>query len=164
MPDPTPVPRLQPSDVSLAHALVRVGLGVNIAMHGLVRLPDLPGFAAGLEADFADTFLPGALVYASGYGIVFAETVIGTLLVLGLFLRPVLAAGTALMIVLIFGTCLLQNWGTAGSQLVYLGIYGLLLGSAGFDRFSLDGKRAAGRGGRRRFGRWEKRRTGRLLD
>ncbi len=164
MPDPTPVPRLQPSDVSLAHALIRVGLGVNIAMHGLVRLPDLRGFAAGLEADFAETFLPGALVHLSGYGIVFAETVIGILLVLGLFLRPVLAAGMALMVVLIFGTCLLQNWGTAGSQLVYLGIYGLLLGSAGFDRFSLDGRRTAGRGGRRRFGRWEKRRTGRLLE
>ena len=36
-------------DKALAHSLARLGLGVDIALHGFVRLPDLSGFAAGMQ-------------------------------------------------------------------------------------------------------------------
>jgi thiosulfate dehydrogenase (quinone) large subunit len=62
----------------------RLGLGVNIAMHGFVRLPDVSGFAMGMQKQFAETFLPGSLVYTTGCCIPIGEAVIGTLLVLGL--------------------------------------------------------------------------------
>ena len=104
-------------DKALAHGLARLGLGVTIALHGFVRLPDLSGFAAGMQKQFAETFLPGSLVYATGYCIAIGEAIIGTLLVLGLWLRPALAAGSLLMILLLTGTCLLQNWSVAGLQL-----------------------------------------------
>lgn len=42
---------------------------LNIALHGLTRLPDLPGFAAGLREQFAKSFLPPSLVTTSAYGI-----------------------------------------------------------------------------------------------
>ena len=66
------------------------------------------------------------------------ETVIGTLLVVGFWLRPALAAGSLLMILLLSGTCLLQNWSVAGLQLGYLAFYAGLLATAACDRFSLD--------------------------
>ncbi|AHF93285.1 DoxX family protein [Opitutaceae bacterium TAV5] len=129
------------SDYRLAHALARLGLGVNIALHGLVRLPKLDAFASGLREQFAQSILPGPLVYLSGCGIVIGEAVIGVLLVLGLFLRPALVAGTLLMILLITGSCLIENWGAAGIQMTYLGFYAVLLATVRHDAWSLDSRR-----------------------
>jgi thiosulfate dehydrogenase [quinone] large subunit len=125
-------------DRELAHGLSRLALGVDIAMHGFVRLPKLASFAGGMEKEFAKTLLPGALVYATGCGIVIGEAVIGTLLVLGLFLRPALVAGMFMMILLLFGVCLLEKWDVAGTQLTYVAFYGALLATAQWDRYSAD--------------------------
>ena len=57
-------------DKALAHGLARLGLGVNIALHGFVRLPNLSGFAADMQKQFAETFLPGPLVYATSSALV----------------------------------------------------------------------------------------------
>ena len=92
-----------PADQNLAYALARIGLGLNIALHGLVRLPHLAGFAAGLRPEFAPTFLPGSLVEVTGYAIVIGEAVIGLLVLFGLWLRPALVAGMLLMLLLEFG-------------------------------------------------------------
>lgn len=129
---------LADSDRSLAYALARLGLGINIALHGLVRLPKLDAFASGLREQFAQSILPGPLVYFCGYGIAIGETAIGILLVLGLFLRPALVAGTLLMILLITGTCLIENWSAAGLQMTYLGFYAVLLATIRHDAWSLD--------------------------
>jgi thiosulfate dehydrogenase [quinone] large subunit len=125
-------------DRELAHGLARLGLGVNIALHGFVRLPKLASFAGGMEKEFAKTALPGSLVCAMGYGIPICEAVIGSLLALGLFLRPTLVAGTLLMIQLLFGVCLLEKWDIASVQLTYLGFYAALLATARWDRYSVD--------------------------
>ena len=42
------------------------------------------------------------------------------------------------MIVLLFGTCLVQNWSAAGDQLIYLAFYATLLVLRSHDRWSLD--------------------------
>jgi len=128
-------------DRELAHGLARLGLGVDIALHGFVRLPKLASFAAGMEKEFAKTLLPGALVYATGYGIAIGEAIIGSLLVLGLFLRPTLVAGMLLMILLLFGVSLLEKWDIAGLQLTYIAFYAALLATASWDRYSVDGWR-----------------------
>ena len=110
-----------------ARQSARLGLGVDISLHGFVRLPDLSGFAAGMQKQFAETFLPGSLVYAIGC-IAIGETVVGTLLVLGLWVRPALTSGSLLMILLLAGTSLLQNWSVAGLQLGYLAFYAAVFG------------------------------------
>ena len=97
-------------DAALAHGLARVALGLNIAMHGYSRLPNLAGFANGMVKQFAATFLPGPLVYTTGCAIAIGEAIIGTLLFLGLFCRPVLVIGALLMLLLIFGSALIQQW------------------------------------------------------
>ncbi|MDP0501207.1 MAG: DoxX family membrane protein [Verrucomicrobiota bacterium JB022] len=117
-------------DYRLAHSLARWGLGINIALHGYTRLPTLGSFAATMQENFAQTILPGGLVYATSYLIVLGEVLIGTLLVLGLWLRPTLIVGAAHMILLITGACLIQNWSAAGTQMVYLAFYVVLLATA----------------------------------
>lgn len=130
------------NDYAWAHALARLGLGINIALHGLTRLPNLPGFADGLRDEFADSILPPALVTLSAYGIAISEAVIGILLLFGLFLRPTLVAGSLLMSLLLFGTCLIQNWSSAGIQMTYLAFYSVMLATMKYDRFSIDAWRA----------------------
>jgi len=127
------------SDASLAHAIARIGLGINIALHGWTRIPKFKGFEASLLKDFADSPLPASLVSLSAYGIVTAESMIGTLLLLGLWQRKALLAGGLLMWTLLFGVCLVQNWGAAGVQMVYLAFFAGLLATLRHDKWSLDG-------------------------
>jgi len=126
------------TDYALAHGLARIGLGVDIALHKWTRVPHLAGFAAETQKQFAASILPAPIVYASGYGIGIGEAIIGTLLLLGLFLRPTLVAGTLMMIFLLTGTCLIQNWNGAGTQLIYLAFYCALLATARYDGLSVD--------------------------
>lgn len=126
------------TDYSLAHGLARLGLGVNIALHGLTRVPNIPGFAQSLREQFAKSILPPTWVELSAYGIVYAEVTIGLLLTFGLLLRPALIAGALKMIMLLFGVCLIQNWNAAGTQMIYLAFYAVLLATARLDRYSLD--------------------------
>jgi thiosulfate dehydrogenase (quinone) large subunit len=128
-------------DAALAHGLARVALGLNIAMHGYGRLPNLAGFANGMVKQFAGTFLPGPLVYITGFGIAIGEAVVGTLVFLGLCCRPALVIGTLLMMLLIFGSTLIQQWEIVSVQMIYVAFYAGLLATARYDRFSLDGLR-----------------------
>jgi thiosulfate dehydrogenase [quinone] large subunit len=126
------------SDVGLAVALARLGLGVNIALHGWTRVFKFREFSAHLEKQFANSILPLPLIDASAYGIAGCECIVGLLLIAGLALRFALSAGSVLMIVLLFGTCLIQDWSTAGDQLIYLAYYAALLALCGMDRWSLN--------------------------
>ncbi len=128
-------------DAALAHGLARMALGLNIAIHGYGRLPDLIGFANGMVKQFAATFLPGPVVYITALGIPIGEAVIGTLLFFGLFCRPTLVFGTLLMLLLIFGSSLIQQWEIASVQMIYVAFYSGLLATVRYDRFSLDGLR-----------------------
>ena len=128
-------------DAALAHGLARVALGLNIAIHGYSRLPNLVGFANGMVKQFAATFLPSPLVYITGLSIAICEAVIGTLLVIGLVLRPALVGGALLMLLLIFGSTLIQQWEIVSVQMITVAFYVGLLATVRHDRFSLDGLR-----------------------
>lgn len=129
----------------LAHGLARLGLGINIFLHGAVRVPKIGGFSNGLVDQFKGSVVPAVLVQTSGYGIVVAEVIIGLLLILGLWVKHSLAAGMLLMILLITGSCLIENWSAAGTQMVYLGFYAVLLATMKFDALSLDSARTGGK-------------------
>src|SRR5262249_38520822 len=117
-----------------------VVLGLNIAVHGYGRLPNLVGFATEMVKQFAATFLPSPLVYITGFGIAIGEALIGTLLVFGLLLRPTLVTGTLLMLVLIFGSTVTQQWETVSGKMIHVAFYVGLLATVRRDRFSLDGQ------------------------
>jgi thiosulfate dehydrogenase (quinone) large subunit len=122
-------------NVSAAYALLRVTLGLNIFLHGSVRWASgLHRFAVQLAAAFQSTPLPQWSVLSFGYALPILEAVFGAAILFGFQTRRTLIAGGGLMLVLIFGTSLRQDWPTAGLQLVYSLVYAILLGTLDFKR------------------------------
>ncbi|MBF9220207.1 MauE/DoxX family redox-associated membrane protein [Hymenobacter ruricola] len=130
------------TNAELAFVLGRLLMGVAFLTHFLVRLPKLAAFQAGMAKQFANSLLPELLVRPFAAGLPFVEGAIGVLLIIGLFTRAVLAAAMLLMTALVFGSSLLEQWATVGTQLVYgLFLFALILHSQ-YNRLCLD--RSAG--------------------
>jgi thiosulfate dehydrogenase [quinone] large subunit len=125
-------------DRTLAYTLARIGLGLNIALHGLVRIGHIRQFAWDLRSQFSQTILPGALVEIAGYGIVIGESCVGLLILFGVCLRNALVGGLMLMFLLEFGTCLRQDWNAASIQLTYIGFYAILLATLQYRKCLAD--------------------------
>jgi len=126
-------------DRQLGYLFLRLILGLNIFLHGLIRI--LAGtihFAASLIPEFAKTPLADWAVYDFGLVLPWAEAAIGLLLLLGLFTRWALIAGSLVMLVLTFGTGLRQDWSIAALQLTYAVIYAALLAFREHNFFSAD--------------------------
>src|SRR2546427_13151886 len=138
-------------DRPLARALLRLTLGINLVVHGLVRVPKLAAFAGGMARDFQPTVLPSALVQAFGLALPFAEAAVGALIAIGLFQRAALAAGALMIAALVFGTALLQHWDTLTPQMVYSLIYAALIATLSWDCWSRSEERRVGKECRSRW-------------
>ena len=100
---------------------MRIGLGINMLMHGAVRIPKLGGFVNKTAAGFADTILPDVLTRVFLYGLPFVELLSGVLILLGNPLNKWgYFVGGLTIGALLFGTTLKEDWATAGLQVVYL--------------------------------------------
>lgn len=107
-------------------------------MHGLVRLPHLDAFSGGLVKLFAETPLPSWTVRLFASGLVFVETGLGLLILLGLWTRWALLLGAITMAFLIFGTALRSDWNILAIQMLYASIYAALIATREHNAFSLD--------------------------
>ncbi|GAB3950605.1 hypothetical protein GCM10028805_29000 [Spirosoma harenae] len=117
---------------ALAQIVIRIGLGINMLMHGLVRIPKLAAFVAKTEAGFATTMLPPIAIKAFLYTLPFLEFSIGVLILLGgKFGKWGYFLGGILMGALLFGTSLKEDWSGAGNQLIY--VIGFYLALRGLD-------------------------------
>jgi thiosulfate dehydrogenase (quinone) large subunit len=125
-------------DRKLGYLVLRFTLGLSIFMHGLVRIDHLQAFADGLVKMFVDTPLPAMLVRPFGFALVFVETAVGLLVLLGLWTQEALLVGSAAMAALIFGTALRSDWDTVAIQLLYAAIYAALLAEREYNAYSLD--------------------------
>jgi thiosulfate dehydrogenase (quinone) large subunit len=125
-------------DRKLGYLTLRFTLGLAILMHGLERLPDLGAFADGMVKEFAETPLPAALVRAFALGLVFAETIIGLLVLVGLWTRGALLFGAAVMCALVFGTALRSDWNTLAIQMLFAVIYAALIAAREYNAYSVD--------------------------
>ncbi|HAN45258.1 MAG TPA: DoxX family protein [Cyanobacteria bacterium UBA8156] len=130
--------KVRAEDVGLAYFWLRIIVGVNYFNHGFVRLGNLTGFADAMAERFKDTFLPSGLVWITGLAVSPVELVVGLLITVGWFTRSALVATFALMLVLMYGVTLLQDWDTASSQLVYDLILFVLLAGLGYNRWAID--------------------------
>ena len=72
-------------DRRLAYLLLRLTLGLNILLHGAVRVPALGAFVEGMVRQFTDTPLPAVAVRLFGLVLPFLEAAIGLLLTIGLW-------------------------------------------------------------------------------
>jgi thiosulfate dehydrogenase (quinone) large subunit len=127
------------TDKRLAYLVLRLALGLNIFIHGAGRL--FGGYAKFVDemlSQFANTGLPSFSVSMFGYVVPVMETLIGALLVLGLATRYTTVVGSLLMIFLIFGMGILQNWEIVGLQMNYVFFYFLLLFFIEWNYFSAD--------------------------
>jgi thiosulfate dehydrogenase [quinone] large subunit len=128
-------------DMSLAYALLRIALGLNLFMHGISRLlAGVENFVNSMVKTFQNTILPTAVVVPFGYALPWLETAIGLLLIIGFRTREALVSGALLMLALTFGTTLRQDWDVAAIQLFYSTVYAILIAALRYNCLSVDEK------------------------
>ncbi len=126
----------------LAYALLRATLGFILLFWGADKFQmGVRQFAAGLDRQFAKTWLPAPLVHAFGLLLPFAEVGLGFLLVVGLFAVWAAALGAVLLILLNTGMQVAGSASTVANNLSYSLILFVLLFFSNQNRFSLDGWR-----------------------
>ncbi|MCA9592127.1 MAG: hypothetical protein KC776_02425 [Myxococcales bacterium] len=126
----------------IAYGLFRACVGVNILIHGLVRMPQLEQFAANVGQRLAQSPLPNQAVHVFALVLPALEAMVGALVTLGLFTKHALVVGTLLMLCLTVGMASAQNWSVVGVQLVYEIAYFLLLFHLPENRLSVDALRS----------------------
>ena len=108
--------------------LLRFGLGIDMLLHGVVRIPNLDAFVAHSSAGFKTSFLPEVLVTYFLYVLPFIEAIIGLLILVGGKASQLgFVAGGFLMAILLFGTASHQAWDVASQQVIYLVAFALAL-------------------------------------
>lgn len=129
---------LRPKDIVAAYTLLRIVVGVNYFNHGFTRMGNIPGFIDSMVQTMQGSWIPEALVRINAALVPPVELVVGLLITIGLFTRNALIACFILMIVLMYGVTIIQNWDTAGSQLIYNITLFILLAGLGFNTVSID--------------------------
>lgn len=118
--------------------LLRIGIAISMFGHGLVRLPKLRAFSAWMTGTFEHSLLPQVIVEPFSYILPVAEFLVGLFLLIGLFTRLAAIAGAVVMLVLLFGTTMIENWEALPSQLIHLAFFALLLQFISGNRWALD--------------------------
>ena len=127
-------------DRYLTYGLLRLILGLNIAVHGASRLEmGTASFAHAMVFMFAHTPLPSWSVYVFGLALPWVEVTTGTCVLLGIASRGTYTFGLLEIAALTFGSTLRQDWESAGFQLIYALVYAALLATKHYNRFSIDG-------------------------
>lgn len=130
---------LEGRDERLAYALLRVAVGTDLMMHGISRMLAGPGeFAAKLVMQFAHAPLPSWSVWVFGLILPAIEGILGLILLLGLRTRATLVAASMLVLVLTFGSSLLQDWSVVNIHLAYAAVYSALLFLRKYNAWSVD--------------------------
>jgi thiosulfate dehydrogenase (quinone) large subunit len=129
------------SDLVWAYTILRLSFGANIMLHGVSRLlVGHAGFLAYLNHYFEKTpLVPASLLPAFAWVLPPVETILGLLLILGLFTRFALIGGALVLTALVIGTNLAQDWNVAGLQLIYAFLYYYLLIHRDRNAMSVDG-------------------------
>ena len=127
------------SDASIAYAILRLTLGVNIGLRGIVRIAHgSAAFAQGIVKQMEPTILPPAAVYAFAVTLVWVESAVGLLLILGFQTRLALIVGGLMMTLLTFGTMQIENFQNAWLQLMYALVFFVVLVCRKWNLISLD--------------------------
>ena len=131
------------SSSEIAYSLFRITFGVNIFLHGVMRLViGHAVFLAYVTKQMQDAPVPSWFLPTFSYVLPYVEGSVGVLLLLGLFTRSGLIAGTLVILLLQIGSCLAQNWSVVGDQLVYSLSFFILLSLIDRNRWSVDDLRS----------------------
>ncbi|MBQ4915052.1 DoxX family protein [Maribacter sp. MMG018] len=124
----------------ISYLILRMAIGLSMFGHGLVRLPKLSGFSSWMVKSFETSMLPEFMVVPFSYALPILEFCTGLLLLIGLFTRQALILGAVIMLLLIFGTTLIENWAILPSQLIHVAFFAVLLHYIKDNTWALDTK------------------------
>ena len=110
----------------------------SMLIHGVVRLPKVGAFAAATVKMFSGSPLPSFAVAAFAHITPAVELAIGLLVTLGFATRLGLTLGGIWMVILIFGSTLIEKYDVVGIQLIYSLIFFQLLQHLQQNKLSLD--------------------------
>jgi thiosulfate dehydrogenase [quinone] large subunit len=126
-------------DKQMAYLILRVTLGLNLSVHGVIRLGEnYHKFIAWTASQFEKSPLPSWGVSLLSHTLPVLELGIGVLLILGFLTRLTTILGSLVMMSLIFGMAVLQNWEIVGVQMIYVLFYFLILFLREYNYYSLD--------------------------
>ncbi|HVU53743.1 MAG TPA: DoxX family membrane protein [Puia sp.] len=118
--------------------LLRLAIGASMFGHGLVRLPKLAGFSHWMVGSFEKSMLPLSLVTPFSYALPILEFAVGLLLITGLFTKAALITGALVMVILIFGTTMIESWDAITSQLIHAAFFAVLLQFREYNTLAVD--------------------------
>lgn len=123
----------------IAFFLMRAGMGVNFLFHAVNRFYYGPkGFSAWMVTAFKDTFFPPGIVHGFSQVLPYVEGILGVLLLVGLRTRAMLVAGSLVIIGLMIGSCMINQWDWVTFQLIYLICFYFLMKDIQADSNSID--------------------------
>lgn len=125
-------------DKKTPYLIVRLAIGLSMFGHGLVRLPKLRAFSEGMLKNFENSMLPEILTLPFSYVLPVAELIIGLLLMLGWFTRLSAIAGAAVMLSLIFGSSLVENWNAIPIQLIHIAFFAYVIQHMESNTYAID--------------------------
>ena len=129
------------SNQVLAYTMFRLFMGLNMFMHGAVRLgPNYGDFISWTQGVFAESWLPMWLVTLEARLIPGIEIAVGVLLFLGFKTRLALILAIVLMATLVFGMNVVQNWELVNRHVIYVIAFYLLLHNMEFNQKSIDAR------------------------
>ena len=132
-----PTPFFSPA--ILGYTTLRLAIGMSMLIHGVARIPKYSAFVQATTAQFVHSPLPQLSVAAFARITPPVELLIGLLVFFG-FQTPLgLTAGGLWMVLLIFGSTLIENFNIVAIQLLYALIFCYLLQHTDQNRLSLDG-------------------------
>lgn len=133
----------------VGYTMLRLAIGMSMLVHGLGRLPKYSAFVEATVKQFAHSSLPAGAVTAFARITPPVETVIGLLVFFGFRTWLGLTAGGLWMVLLIFGSTLIENYNIVAIQLLYSLIFCYLLQHLDQNELSVDRlirrRRSAGR-------------------
>ena len=120
------------------YLLARLPIGMSFLGHGFIRLTKLAAFSHEMVGQFSKTFMPGQLVLAFSYVLPFLEFITGLLLLLGLFTRFSIVLGVVLILSLIAGSSIIEQWNAVFIQIIYGGYLAVLFYFTNYNGISID--------------------------
>lgn len=118
--------------------ILRLAIAISMLGHGLVRLPKLKAFSQWMVGSFEKSILPKGLVIPFSYVLPITEFAVGMLLLTGLFTKPAAFAGAVVVLLLLFGTTMVENWEAIPSQLLHIIFFAILLQFMENNSYALD--------------------------
>ena len=122
----------------VAYALLRITFGVVFLFSGIGKVRSGVSNVAGSMLQQFSGKLPAVLVQPFVYVLPFAETILGALIVLGLFTPGALSFSGLLLVALTFGTVMLGEFPTVAHNTQYALANFVLLWLSDLNRVSVD--------------------------